>query len=75
VGLPAGHDYLAKGLSGAMCYRSSFGVDYLLIAVRRPDIYQSRSRRLRLALCVDLDYGEQGYYLYGRKRWKRYNKH
>jgi hypothetical protein len=33
-------------------------IHYLLIAVRRPAIYQSRSRRLRLAPCADLDYGE-----------------
>jgi hypothetical protein len=32
----------------------------LLIAVRRSNIYQSRSHRLRLAPCTDLDYGEQG---------------
>jgi hypothetical protein len=34
-------------------------IHYLLIAGRRPVIYHSRSRRLRLAPCVDLDYGEK----------------
>jgi hypothetical protein len=34
-------------------------IHYLLIAGRRPAIYQSRSRRLRLAPCADLDYGRR----------------
>jgi hypothetical protein len=33
-------------------------IHYLLIAGRRPAICQSRSHRLRLAPCTDLDYGE-----------------